>query len=374
MKISKKGASFLALFLIASVMTGCTSKEETVSAPDLLPAAGVARDVAVVIRADHVSPKMYEAFTVAYTEELSFNVNGVIDEVNVLPGDFVRAGDRLVTLNLDSEKERAASLSESIERTKAANAYSNRISEIDIQILEVEKQALIANGASNDEIRLKELDILQKKTDLEQTIEIQNMNLSKSEGELEALNRILANDAIIAPFDGYVARGIEVKKGSSVKAYQTVVLLSDHSRVSIMSSSVSETSFRTATGGSYALIGSKKYDIERVEMDKDEYAAKTLVGDTVYAQLNITGPEGWEKEVEPGMYCAIVLLHNYVPDQLLIPQNAVLSDTDGKYVYVVGENGERIKRLIKIRNYADSVYSVVLEGLEEGEQIYVTDK
>ena len=30
--------------------------------------------------------------------------------------------------------------------------------------------------------------------------------------------------------------------------------------------------------------------------------------------------------------------------------------------------------MIKIRNYQDSVYSVVLEGLEEGEKIYVTDK
>ena len=84
--------------------------------------------------------------------------------------------------------------------------------------------------------------------------------------------------------------------------------------------------------------------------------------------------EGWEKEVEPGMYCGLVLMHNFVPDQLLIPFNAVLSDTDGKYVYVVGENGEAVKRSIKVRNYQDSVYSVVLEGLEEGEQIYVTDK
>ena len=374
MIIKKTHALFLALVLIASALTGCTSTKENVSTPELLPAAGVARDIATVIRADHYSPKMYEAFTAAYTEELSFNVSGVIDEINVLPGDFVHQGDRLVTLNLDAEREQAEALYESIERTKASNYYANRMMEIDIQILEVEKQALIAKGASDDEIRLKELDIYEKKTSLEQAIEVQNMNLSKSESALEDLNLILSNDAIIAPFDGYVSRGIEVKKGSSVKAYQTIILLADHSRVKIMSSAVSESSFRTATGGYYAHIGGKKYEIERVVMEKDEYVAKVLVGDVVYAQLNIVGPEGWEKEVEPGMYCSLVLLHNFVPDQLLIPQNAVLSDTDGKYVYVVGEDGESVKRTIKIRNYADSVYSVVLEGLEEGERIYVTDK
>ncbi len=373
MNVQKRVIS-LFLLLIALTLSGCGQKSNKAAVPELLPAAGVARDIATVIRADHAAPKLYEAFTVSHTEELSFNVNGVIDSVNVLPGDFVRKGDRLVTLNLDSERDRAESLRKNIEQTEAANAYANRISEIDIQILEVEKQALIANGASDETIRLKELDILQKKTDLDQSIELQNMNLSKTREELDRLNAILANDAIIAPFDGYVARGIEVKKGSNVKAYQTIILLADHSRIKIMCESVSETNFRTASGGCYAMINGKRYDVERIDLPKDEYAAKVLVGDIVYCELNITGPEGWEEEIEPGMYAGLVLVHNYVPDQLLIPQNAVLTGSDGKYVYVVGENGESIKRPVKIRNYADSVYSTVLEGLEEGEQIYVTDK
>lgn len=364
--------ALLALMLVT--LSGCGQKQADTAPPELLPAAGVARDIAAVIRADHATPKLYEAFTACHVEELSFNVNGVIDRVNVLPGDFVKKGDRLVTLNLDAERKQAESIRESIRRTEAANAYANRLTEIDIQILEVEKQALIAGHASDDEIRLKDLEIVQKKTDLEQTIEIQEMNLSKTRADLERLEDVLANDAIIAPFDGYVARGIEVKKGSGVKAYETVVLLADHSRIKIMSSSVSETTFRTATGGYYALINGKKYEVEYVPMPKDEYAAKAMVGDIVYAEVSITGPEGWEKEVEPGQYAGLVLIHNYVPDQILIPQNAVLTGTDGKYVYVVGENGESVKRLIKIRNYQDSVYSVVLEGLEEGEMIYVTDK
>lgn len=374
MRKSKRYAAFLVLLVMLCVLSGCGREQADVKDPELLPAAGVARDIAVVIRADHATPKLYEAFTACHVEELSFNVNGVIDQVNVLPGDFVKKGDRLVTLNLDAERKQAESIRESIQRTEAANAYANRLTEIDIQILEVEKQALIAGHASDDEIRLKDLEIVQKKTDLEQTIEIQEMNLSKTRADLERLEDVLANDAIIAPFDGYVARGIEVKKGSGVKAYETVVLLADHSRIKIMSSSVSETTFRTATGGYYALINGKKYEVEYVPMPKDEYAAKAMVGDIVYAEVSITGPEGWEKEVEPGQYAGLVLIHNYVPDQILIPQNAVLTGTDGKYVYVVGENGESVKRLIKIRNYQDSVYSVVLEGLEEGEMIYVTDK
>lgn len=370
----KKAIALLLVVCLTVLLSGCEKDTENTAVPALLPAAGVARDVATVIRGDQASPKLYEAFTVAYTEELSFTVNGVIDEVNVLPGDSVKKGDRLVTINLDAERERAENLKTSIERTRTSNEYANRMMEIDIQILEIEKQALIAKNASADEIRLKELDILQKKTDLEQAKEAQELALSREVNELDKLLRVLSNDAIIAPFDGVVARGIEVKKGSSVKAYQTVILLADNSRVKIMCSTVSESNFRTATGGYYALIGGKQYEVERVVMEKEEYIAKTLVGDVVYAELNIVGPDGWEDEVEPGMYVGLMIVHNFVADQLLIPQNAVLSDTDGKYVYVVGEDGEAEKRIIKIRNYQDSIYSVVLEGLEEGEQIYVTDK
>ncbi|MBQ5770957.1 MAG: hypothetical protein IIW08_07260 [Clostridia bacterium] len=373
MRKAGKSLVFSALVLMALLLSGCGQENISQPDPELLPAAGVARDIAVVERADHATPKLYEAFTSCHVEELSFNVNGVIDRVNVLPGDFVKKGDRLVTLNLDETRRQAESVQEEIRRTEAANAYANRLTEIDIQILEVEKQALIASGAPDDEIRLKTLDIDQKKTDLRHAIEFQNMNLSRIHDELDRLSAILENDAIIAPFDGYVARGIQVSKGSSVKAYQTVVLLADHSRMKIMCSSVSESTFRTASGGYYALINGKRYDIEHVAMEKDEYAARALVGDIVYAEMNITGPEGWEKELEPGLYAGLVFVHNFLPDQLLIPQNAVLTGAEGKYVYVVGENGESIKRPVKIRNYQDSVYSVVLEGLEEGEKIYVTD-
>ncbi len=374
MRKAKIVFAYALLVLMLVTLSGCGQKQADTAPPELLPAAGVARDIATVIRADHATPKLYEAFTACHVEELSFNVNGVIDKVYVLPGDFVKKGDRLVTLNLDAERKQAESIMESIDRTEAANAYENRLAEIDIQILEVEKQALIAGGASDEEIRLKELDIHQKKTDLQQAIEVQNMNLSKTYEELMRINAILENDAIIAPFDGYVARGIQVQKGSGVKAYDTVILLADHSRMKIMCESVSESTLRTASGGYYALIGGNEYEVEYIAMDKDEYAARTLVGDVVYAEFNIVGPEGWEKEVEPGQYAGLMLIHNYVPDQLLIPQNAVLTGTDGKYVYVVGEDGESVKRLVKIRNYQDSVYSVVLEGLEEGEKIYVTDK
>jgi len=301
-------------------------------------------------------------------------VDGYVDEILVKPGDQVKKGDRLITLNLDSQRKRAESLETSIERTRKSNEFNNRMTEIDIAILETELQALIASGASGESVRLKELDIEQKKTDLRQTMETQELNLLSSVRELEELKEVLANDALIAPFDGQIARGISLSEGSAIKAYDTAIQLADNTRVMFTTEYLSETYFRSASGGYYALIGDKRYEVEMDEIDMEDYIAKTLVGDTVYSNFSIIGPEGWENEVSAGEYGVLILVNNFLADQLLIPQNAVLSDTDGKYVYVVGEDGERKKRTIKIRNYGDSLYSVVLEGLEEGERIYVTDK
>lgn len=364
------------LLLIAVLVTGCGEKEVDPAyiAPELLPAAGVSSDIAVCFRGDHYGTRIFEGFTTAYVEELFFTVDGVIDEVLVKPGQSVKAGDELVTLNLDSQRDRVEALETSVERSRKSNEYTNRMSEIDISILETEKQALIASGAAVETIRLKEMDILQRKTDLQQAIELQEMNLSTSLRELEELYEILESDALIAPFDGVVARGISVSTGSRIKAYDTIIQLADNDRVQFTTEYLSETYFRAATGGYYAIIGDKEYEIRQIQMPTEEYVAKTLVGETVYSNYEIMGPEGWEEDVEAGMYGVLVQRTNFLPDQLMIPQNAVLSDTDGKYVYVVGENGERTKRTIRIRNYTDTIYSVVLEGLEEGERIYVTDK
>ena len=43
-------------------------------------------------------------------------------------------------------------------------------------------------------------------------------------------------------------------------------------------------------------------------------------------------------------------------------------------MYVVGKNGERVRRDVKLRVPVGAIDAQVLEGLEEGERIYVTDK
>ena len=105
-----------------------------------------------------------------------------------------------------------------------------------------------------------------------------------------------------------------------------------------------------------------------------DYVSRVLAGKKVYSEFEITGPADWRDGVQAGDYAALIFVNSYQADALLIPANAVLADAAGKYVYVVGKNGERVRRDVKLRVPVGAIDAQVLEGLEEGERIYVTDK
>ena len=76
-------------------------------------------------------------------------------------------------------------------------------------------------------------------------------------------------------------------------------------------------------------------------------------------------------QIEAGQYAAICIWNDYVPDALLVPSGAVLKKADGKYVYV-DQNGSRVERMVKTGKSTDGLVQI-LEGLEEGEVVYVKD-
>ena len=373
--MNKRFIALIGLIISSILFTGCTHKEtdEAYQAPELLPAAGVASDESIVTLGDHSVLALYDGYVSAYVEEVAFTIDGVISEILVRPGDEVKAGDTLVTLDLENEREQYEKLKTDIERRVQSNEYENRLLEIDISILETEKQALVTNGADKTDIALKDLEIEQARLNLQQQKQLNSADIDMSRRELVRYEEILSNDRIVAPFDGKIARQIEYSPGSYVKAYDGVIYVADHSRLSITTEYITENSANAAYN-MYALIGDSRYPLSYVPINREEYLSKLLTDAPIYSTFIITGPDHWMDTVSAGEYAAVIFENNYAEDVLLIPANAVLSDADGKYVYVVGENGERIKRTIRVKISGNSIYAQVLEGLTEGERIYVTDK
>ena len=369
----KKVLIVVLLLALAAALTACGGKETAVI-PELLPAAGVETDRFTVCREDVFVPKMITGSVTPYVEALSTGKDTVLESVCVRSGQLVRKGDKLVSYDLSDVNGRISALEAELAKRAGDNADSDEIASLKIRILANEAEYLREQGASQEEIELKLLDKEQAELDLKHARELREPEIAALEKELAELKELSADDGLYAPFDGRVCSILTVKAGDRVNAKDTVMVLADESRLSIRTEYISDSDWKLADGGAYALIGDSRYEISRVPTDKSEYLSAVLAGRSVNSYFNIEGPADKLQAVRAGDYCALILVTRYYPDQLVIPMNAVMSDAIGKYVYVVDEEGERERRYIKVHTLGTAIYSMVLEGLEEGDVIYVADK
>ena len=86
--------------------------------------------------------------------------------------------------------------------------------------------------------------------------------------------------------------------------------------------------------------------------------------------IGIAIPEG-DENLMPGLTVSCKILINEQPDALLVPLDAVFQDEIGDYVYVKTVSGFK-RRDVKVASY-NSDYACIEEGLEEKEEIALTD-
>ena len=72
----------------------------------------------------------------------------------------------------------------------------------------------------------------------------------------------------------------------------------------------------------------------------------------------------------PGLFARVRLLGETQADALLINEQAVLTDQDRRYVYVVGENNSAERRDVRIGRKVEGLV-VVESGLKAGDRVIV---
>ena len=365
----KKKIYLLLLLLAAAILAGCT-EQETAQAPELLEPVGVQSDMAAAYIGEIFDITYYNGSVKPYVEELFFEVDGMVDAMNVYPGMTVSQGDVLIELDQTDLEDYAEALMSDLTYADRDNAYSDALAELDIEILQLELRRLMETGAGDKEIALKENEIAQRQASLRQTQEMRESDLSRKRQELEKVRKSLDKNVMRAPFDGRIIYGRDVRNGSWVSAYTPVGYIADDSRLSIVSEYIPESVIGSADRVC-ALVGGTEYEIELIPIDQKEYVSMMLANETITTQFSIIGPEEALGELEAGQYAAILVYDHYIPDALLVPSGAVLRDASGRYVYV-DENGARVRRPVKIGKVTDGL-TQILEGLEEGEVVYVKD-
>lgn len=361
----KKICVWLLSLLIVFSMAGCS--EVPVDPPALLEPAGVTVSVAQAKIETICTVQTYSGEIVPYVEELYFISDGKLDQFHVQLGDTVEAGQVLATLQTASTQSEIEKLEEETYRTSTLGLYNDRKATANIEIAKVELERLQTEGASDSECRAKEHEIKQMELDLRQTQQLRQMELDYKYSNLQTLRQKLETSQLVAPFSGQIVYLSSISSGGSVKGYTTVIGLADTSKLTLQTDFINESDLADAASVCVKVMD-KEYGITYLPYDETEYLTLMLSGEDMKSYFSVDAPAG---EIEAGQSAMIVALFDYRENVLTIPLNALYRDREGRHVYKIVD-GQRIRCSVTVGAITETKVEI-LEGLEEGDVIYVNN-
>lgn len=343
---------------LCMLLTGCSKAK----VPELLDPVGETTDSAKVTKGEMYNIATYNSAVTSEFKEIKLANDGIIKNVNVQLGDEVTAESSIITLDSDSAGAALTDIDEKIAQLEADHAYLNQIDEYDIQILEYELQLLVDEGSSLYQIHDLNKEIDEKRSKLEkqkveQQKEIAELQLSKSEGATQG-------GEVLSPWDGTIVYLNTGAKGSVMKAGTVVAIVAKKDSKILFGDYIERETVNNAHR-IYARIGTKEYDVTNVPYEQFELNQRLFFKLPLYSKFYMEDAE----EITQGMFASVVVITDYKENALQIPENALLSDVEGYYVYK--KNGDNFERQnVSVGHMTDTAVEVT-EGLKEGDEVYV---
>jgi len=315
------------------------------------PAETVLPRVTVIVPGRQSVTNMISATgTLAARREMPVGVageGGMIARVLVEPGDWVRAGQTLATIERSVQAEEASALAASIRVARADAALAE--SELN------RARQLVARGFIS-------------KADIDRRTAARDAALARvnvAQAQLGQQRARIGRLDIRSPASGLVlTRAVE--PGQVVSAGQGAL-------------------FRVAKGGEMELLA-KLAESDLARLPVGAPADVTPVGTTltlkgsVWQLSPVIDPEtrqgiarialAYDKAIRPGGFAAAQIASGTV-DAPLLPESAVQSDDNDHFVYVVGKDNKVERRAVKTGQVSDKGITI-LSGLSGNEQVVLS--
>lgn len=358
----------LTMLLLGMIgICGCQSTERF-QAPKLLEPAAVEMDTAVASFSDMYRSLVYSGEVVPYVEEVVFKTEGILGSLEVTVGDEVKKDQILAVLDGEVIEKQIETLKEQIADEEKLGEFADRKALLDIEIAKLELEGMPLTGTERNEARsAKEISIERMETELEQTQQLRRLELEKKNALLAEYEKKLADNVIRAPFDGTVCYIIQLNVGDPVNSYVPIVCVADENSMRIQTEYISLTNISGADRLA-ARIGDKEYAVSYIPVDEGEYISGMLSGADIYSDFAL---EQTDDSIANGDFAAVILYYSSRENVLTIPVNSLYQDNSGKYVYII-EEGQRVRRSVKT-GIANDVEAEILEGLKEGDVVYVKE-
>jgi multidrug efflux pump subunit AcrA (membrane-fusion protein) len=356
----------------ALLLASCGAPARENAPPELIAAAGVRSDMAVVERADIGVVEQARGIVRMQSEGLFYtNAPFPFDGFAVTPGQEVREGQLLASLDGESARTQIERQRERLDALRAEYAFENGIREREIVIARLEYIAIIkeANDLLDmsllESAELKRLDAERLDLELEQALTRQALTLSYETGLLEEMEAGLAGAELRAPYDGVVTYIADTARGSRVEAFRPLVYISDRKNTFVeYAGSINAPLSRNAVV--VGVAEGREYALERVYLSAQELLFYSRNQAAAPVRFTVAAPEG---ELRTGQPVTLYIYSQIVRDALRVPINALYSGTEGQYVYA-NRDGQKVMTPVET-GVKTSAWAEITSGLEEGDVVYV---
>lgn len=284
-------------------------------------------------------------------------VEGFLESKNFTDGSYVKQGEMLFSIEPDSFK---ANYDRAAANLKSANADLLRAEQ---DLLRVE-EAIKSNAVSEQEVSTK-----RAQRDMTKAA------VMAAEAEVVEAELNLSYTKIICPIDGKISRSL-VDVGNLVGANErtelaTVVQTNPMYVYFNVNEKLLQENLHTL------LLDNQSVEFEVCFSNEENYPHKGILNfidnsvDSGTGTIFVRGEiDNSERVFLPGMFVRIRVGSEFIKDALLIDEKAVISDLDGKYVYIVNNENVVEKRKVWLGSYQNGS-RVVKKGLNQGEKYII---
>lgn len=357
----KRYYKYACLLLAASaiLLTGCTKKKEDKSAagdaPRSVQVAEATTDSVVLYK---TLPGMINS---SNTTNVVARVNGKILTQNYSPGQYVRRGQVLFTIESTTYRDAVKSAEATLASARSQHEYYTKQ-------LAAMRKALEADAVSK-------MQVIQAQSNMEQAA----ASIREAEAALSTARDNLSHCTVTAPSSGYISDSL-IDPGNYVAgegAAVTLATIYDNSNLQAVFS-LSDTEYEDIIGQS---AGLKDKIYRNVPLSFREPLKNSYTTDLFYESPTVDESTGSlilkgtltnrDNELKNGMYVSVSLPYGINPHAILVKDASLGSDQLGYYLYTVDAANKIHHTPVEVGDLYQDSLRIVKSGISAGEK-YVT--
>lgn len=279
--------------------------------------------------------------------DVSLDFSGAVKRVLVDEGERIERGQLLLELDTDKQQLRVRQASEAVQRSRAAMREARLV-------LERRQQLAERETVSREVLDNAELALSRAAADYRESIAAR-----------ELAQRILADSHVYSPVNGVVELQ-SVESGEAVMAGSLLLRLQavDSLEVQVW---ISENDIAYINKGDRATVSLSGLPGQKLSATVESVGVNAHRGTGNYPVELIVEQEALL--VRPGMTATVEIQGVYIPDVLLLPEQALVDRGRRKVVYRIEEG--RARRVEPLLGAGFSDRLLVLSGLNAGDEVIV---